>query len=238
MATKLPSSSEPAPDGAAAGCDTSDLIQVHKILRWLFAELPGLIETVPAGDLERSATIADHVSMVAFAVHLHHESEDAVLWDRIEARAPSCAAHVDQMRAQHAEIADQLATIEPLVPGWRASADPTEAAVIIERFGRLRETFFGHLGDEETEIVPVAGRVLSQAEWGELEEHARANLPRDMIPLQLGLMLASIPPDERDQWSKENLPASIRLLYTLVLKRKYERHMLTLYPDGAVPSMT
>ena len=236
MVTELPSSSEPAPGEAQWGCDTSDLIQVHKILRWLFTELPGLIERVPSGDLERSATIADHVSMVAFAVHLHHESEDSVLWDRIERErrhAPLTSTDAASRRDRGPARDHRAAG-----PGWRASADPADAAVIVERFGRLREPSSGISARRRPRSSRSPAACSRRPSGVSCEEHARANLPKDMIPLQLGLMLASIPPEERDQWSKENLPAPIRLLYSLVLKRKYERHMLTLYPDGAVPSMT
>ena len=45
MATKLPSSGSP-PDGQTPGCDTSGLILVHRIFRWLYRELPMLIREV------------------------------------------------------------------------------------------------------------------------------------------------------------------------------------------------
>ncbi len=39
------------------------------------------------------------------SVHTHHESEDELLWDKLEQRAPACALHVGQMRAHHAQVA-------------------------------------------------------------------------------------------------------------------------------------
>lgn len=92
--------------------------------------------------------------------------------------------------------------------------------------------------------MPVAGTVLSQREWDELEGHTRAalmahrkELPRDVMSLQLGLLLASVPEPEREEWFRANVPAPIRLVYLLLMKRKYDRAMQELYPDRPVPAM-
>ena len=106
----------------------------------------------------------------------------------------------------------------------------------------MRDTLFRHLRPEEDDIVPVAASVLTQSEWDELGEHANAaiqnsrkELPRDVMAIQLGLMLATVPPGERSAWAKANLPAPVRVLYSLLLKRRYERAMEELYDGQPVP---
>lgn len=244
MVTKLPSSSEPRPVGEPVGCDTSDLIQVHRIFRWLYGELPGLIRGVDDGDVGRAAVVADYASMDFFALHLHHESEDLVLWDRLVERSPGCAPHVEQMRMQHAQVAAELRAVEPLVAPWRAAADAATRDRLAEGVERVRDTLFRHLRPEEDDIVPVAATTLTQSEWDELGEHARAGiqesrkeLPRDVMALQLGLMLATVPAAERPAWAKANLPVPVRLLYSLLLKRRYERAMDELYEGRPVPAI-
>lgn len=243
MATKLPSSGS-LPDGQAPGCDTSGLILVHRIFRWLYRELPALVRDVAPGDLDRAAVVGDYAKLDFFALHLHHETEDTVLWDRLTTRDPACIAHVDQMKAQHAEVAAQLARIEPQLAPWVATANAARRDSFAGDIEVLRDTLFAHLGQEEDDIMPVAGAVLSQQEWDELEEHARAGLmahrkelPRDVMSLQLGLLLASVPEAERDGWFRANVPPPIRLLYLLLMKRKYDRAMRELYPDRPVPAM-
>lgn len=240
MVTRLPSSGLPAEQ--RRGCDTSDLIQVHRIFRWLYAELPGLIRAVADGDVPRASVVADYARIDFFALHLHHETEDLVLWDRLEERSPGCAAHVDQMRAQHAEVARLLAEVEPLLDPWREHADVASRDRLAAGVEQLRDTLLGHLDPEEQHIVPVAASVLTQSEWDEMSKHARdgmqaarKELPRDLMALEFGLMVSTIPPDERPAWMKENVPAPIRLLYTLLLKRKYERAMDELYEGRPVP---
>ena len=92
--------------------------------------------------------------------------------------------------------------------------------------------------------MPVAGAVLSQQEWDELETHTRATLtarrkefPRDVLSLQLGFLLASVPEGEREEWYRTNVPAPVRVLYLLLMKRRYERAMQELYPSRPVPAM-
>lgn len=242
MVTKLPSSSEPRPDGEPVGCDTSDLFQVHRIFRWLYGELPGLIRGVDDGDVGRAAVVADYASMDFFALHLHHESEDVVLWDRLVERSPGCAPHVAQMKAQHAQVAAELREVELLVAPWRALADAATRDRLAAGVERVRDILFQHLKPEEDDIAPVAASTLTQSEWDELGEHARTGiqqsrkeLPRDVMAIQLGLMLATVPPDERPAWAKANLPAPVRLLYSLLLKRRYERALDELYDGRPVP---
>lgn len=243
MATKLPSSGSP-PEHQAAGCDTSGLIFVHRVFRWLYRELPVLIREVEADDVERAAVIEGYAKLAFFALHMHHETEDIVLWDRMTTRAPACVAHVDQMRAQHAEVAAQLGRIEPQLAPWAATADAELRDAFARDIELLRDALTAHLGQEEDDILPFAGAVLSQKEWNEMEVHARTTLmghrkelPKDVMSLQLGLILASVPEAERDEWFRTNVPAPIRVLYTLLMKRQYERALRELYPDRPVPAM-
>ena len=140
MAAKLPSSGA-LPEGQHAGCDTSGLILVHRILRWLYRELPLLIREVDAGDVERAAIVGRYAHLDFYALHMHHETEDIALWDRLTSRDPGCALHVDQMRAQHAEVAAQLARIEPQLAPWVATADPGLRDAFAGDIEALRDTW-------------------------------------------------------------------------------------------------
>ena len=243
MASRLPSTGA-MPAGQQPGCDTSGMILVHRIFRWLYRELPDLIREVGPGDTERAAVVGRYANLEFFALHMHHETEDLALWDRLVSRDPRCALHVDQMRAQHAEVATQLARIEPQVAPWVATADPRLRDALASDIGVLRDTLLAHLGQEEDDILPVAGAVLSQQEWDWMEEHTRATLMAhrkelgaNVLSLQLGFLISSVPESEREAWIRANVPVPIRLLYLLLMKRRYERAMQELYPDRPVPAM-
>ena len=93
MVTKLPSSGE-MPAGQEPGCDTSGLVLVHRIFRWLYRELPLLIREVEPGDTARAAIVGRYAHLDFFALHMHHETEDTALWDKLSTRDPGCALHV------------------------------------------------------------------------------------------------------------------------------------------------
>lgn len=243
VATRLPPPG-PLPAGQHAGCDTSGMLLVHRIFRWLYRQLPELVREVRAGDTERAAVVGRYAHLDFFALHLHHETEDMVLWDRLETREPACALHVGQMRAQHAEVAARLATIEPQRKPWVATADPRLRDAFATDLEALRDLLLAHLGQEEDDILPVAGGVMSQKEWDFMEEHTRATLMahrkelgKDVLALQLGLLIASVPEAERPAWVRANVPVPIRLLYLLLMKRRYDAAMRELYPGRPVPAM-
>ena len=243
MVTRLPSSGS-MPAGQEPGCDTSGLILVHRIFRWLYRELPQLVREVDAGDTARAAVVGRYAHLDFAALHMHHETEDIALWDRLVTRDPGCAVHVDRMRAQHAEVAAQLARIEPQLAPWVETADPRLRDAFAADIEVLRDTLNAHLGQEEDDILPVAGAVLSQQEWDWMEAHTRAELRArredlggDVMALQLGLLMASVPEGERDEWLRKNVPAPVRLLYLLLMKRQYDRAMRELYPGRPVPAM-
>ncbi|MFD4991251.1 hemerythrin domain-containing protein [Cellulosimicrobium cellulans] len=243
MTHRLPPAG-PLPAGQHPGCDTSGMFLVHRIFRWLYRELPELVREVRPGDTGRSAVVGRYAHLDFFALHMHHETEDMVLWDRLEMRAPACALHVEQMRAQHAEVAVRLARIELQLEPWVATADPRLRDAFAADLDGLRELLSAHLGQEEGDILPVAGEVMSQQEWDFMEEHTRATLlahrkelGKDVMALQLGLLVASVPEAEREDWFRANVPAPVRVLYLLLLKRRYDGAMRELYPDRPVPAM-
>ncbi|WP_277515884.1 hemerythrin domain-containing protein [Cellulosimicrobium cellulans] len=220
------------------------MLLVHRIFRWLYRELPELVREVRPGDTARSAVVGRYAHLDFFALHMHHETEDLVLWDRLEARAPACALHVGQMRAQHAEVAVHLARIEPQLEPWVATAEPLLRDHFATDIESLRDVLSAHLGQEESDVLPVAGDVMSQQEWDFMEEHTRATLQahrkelgKDVMALQLGLLVASVPEADREDWFRANVPAPVRVLYLLLLKRRYDAAMRELYPDRPVPAM-
>jgi hemerythrin-like domain-containing protein len=232
------------PEGQHPGCDTSGLILVHRIFRWLYRELPPLVREVDDGDRDRAAIVGRYAHLDFYALHMHHHTEDVALWDRLVERDPGCALHVARMRAEHAEVAAHLARLEPQLSPWVESADARLRDAFAGDIEALRDTLTVHLGGEEDDILPVAGAVLSQQEWDWMEEHTRAELMahrkelgKDVLALQLGLLLASVPEGERDEWMRANVPAPIRLLYLLLMKRQYDRAMRELYPGRPVPQM-
>jgi hemerythrin-like domain-containing protein len=192
----------------------------------------GVVEGVPKGDRERVDIVADHIEELIRVLHAHHHGEDELLWDKLEQRAPACSVHVEKMKIEHAQVAKLLDAAGALIPVWRESALAKDRDAVAKALSTMLAALESHLGQEETEIVPIAAVNLSQTEWNLLGEHGRAATPRDKQFVQLGYMLASITPEQRAILLK-GIPAPVKLLYRLIGKRQYEKNRAKVYGTAA-----
>lgn len=227
--------SEATPTGTAAGqfengCDTADIYFVHNFLRSVFGDAPELVRGVAEGDLARAWIVSDHLFEIGEALHDHHQSEDQELWQRLEERDPGSGSHVSRMKAAHARIAQLLEQFTATLRDWRVDAGATDRDAAVALAKDLLQALRDHLDDEETTILPIAGRTISQPEWDRMGEFSRAKVPGDRLFIQLGFILASMPEADRDRWKKDYLPTTTRVGYDLVGRLQYERHRKMVYP--------
>ena len=240
MTTRLPSSGAPGPrDAPAKTCRSDEIVLIHRLLRRLYAEAPGLVRDVATGDGKRVAFLADHLRGLVALLHMHHHAEDELFWDRMSERAPACGLHVAVMRRQHQAVSDQLDEIEVLVDAWASDTDDTSAARLAGALDAVDRTLSEHLADEERDALPVLDAVLSDAEWDEISEHAQHEKPPLPLFLLLGLLMDAVPEADRAAWMSRELPAPVRVAYRLFGRRQYERAMRRLHPERrASPAAT
>ncbi|MET0954856.1 MAG: hemerythrin domain-containing protein [Cryobacterium sp.] len=230
-ATALPSSGDtPQPGGGTATaktCDASGMAEIHRMFRAGFGESPALVGAVADGDAAQADVVGDYLSMLSVGLHGHHEGEDTLLWGRLESRAPSCAAHVQRMKAQHAEMLVHLGDLDTSLPGWRASGRSQAAEPVLAALAGINRALAVHLPDEEKNIVPVMETVLTPKDVDALSEHGRKSTPKGKMFIQLGTILAA-QPDGGVDWQREHLPAPVRLIWRVVGKPRYEKYRAAL----------
>jgi len=226
-ATPLPPSGDVP---AAKTCDASGMIDIHRMFRRSFGEGPRLVRGVAAGDTAHADAVATQLTTISLGLHAHHEGEDTMLWDPLEQRAPSCAVHVERMKAQHAELLVHLTALDAALPSWRASAGAADAAGVVSALDGINHALAAHLPDEEGNIVPVMETVITQKEVDALSEHGRKATPKGRMFLQLGAILAA-QPDGGAEWQREHLPPPVRLLWRWVGRPKYEANRAELVGD-------
>lgn len=219
-ATPLPPSGDvPAPKT----CDASGMIDIHRMFRRGFGEGPALVRLVADGDTDHAAAVATQLETLSLALHAHHEGEDARLWDALDERAPSCAVHVERMKAQHAELLQHLRALDGSLPAWRASAGRADAEPVLAALQGVNAAIAVHLPDEEANIVPVMEHTITEAEVQWFSEHGRRSIPKGQTWQQLGEILAS-QPDGGDQWLHTHMPAPARLAWRWIGRSKYAQH--------------
>ena len=215
-------------------CDTADMLVVHNFFRYLFTQARSLIRDVPDADTARARLVADHLREITAALKQHHTAEDEVLGDVLVTRAPACALHVDQMRAQHAVVAALTEELDDLLPAFESTASAPSRQAATSALDAIRTTLVLHLGAEEDDVLPVAAVTLSQTEWDRIGEAAGGTLPRDRMFVRLGWLLASMSPRDRAAWLRKNLPLPARLAYRAVGQRQFEADQRRLFPPPAL----
>lgn len=218
--------------GTATGCDTSDLLVIHRVFRDLYARAPGLVAAC-GDDPRRHALVREHIDEITEALHRHHTGEDITLWDRLETRSPACALHVARMRAQHATVAEHLERVRTAKDAWRD--DPVGGTTaLVDELSALEAALVDHLNDEERTIRPLAGDLLTQTEWDELRDHGIAGTPKSRMLIQVGYLLRTFGDDEAGRLEFWNaLPAVVRVLYRLFGERQLSRELTALYGRAA-----
>ena len=189
---------------------------------------------MPAGDVERSRYVGTWLGDLDATLHVHHEGEDLLLWDKLEQRAPTCALHVGQMRAHHAKVQALLDEAAPLLESWRASADPETGGRLADAYERMLAVLEVHLRREVVEVVPVVEKVITQAEWDAIGKHAMGAVPTSRLLPQLGMLLAASSPEEREEFLP-HIPTPVRAMYRVIGVRQYEKQYRTLFPGEPVP---
>ncbi len=201
-----------------------DMVVVHRAFRREFTALPRLVRAVRPGDTDRAAVLARHVRLALDGLHLHHTSEDELLWPKLLDRCPPDTALVLRMEEQHHQVEHHIERLRGSLDRWVAEARPAVTDEVASTLDALAAVLLVHLGEEEREILPVAARHVSQAEWNELGQHGIAGMTKAQLPLMFGLILEEATPDEAAELYA-SVPAPVRLLTRWVFLPRYRRYI-------------
>jgi Hemerythrin HHE cation binding domain len=190
--------------------DTSDMAAVHRVFRSSLAAGPEFVAGA-AGSEERRALIASYyVNLIAF-LEVHHEGEELLVFPLLSERAVGDRALVVETTRQHAEVVGLMESVKSSMRAWESAGD-AKADAAVASLRSLDAVLIPHLDDEESIIVPLAGRHLTPQEWGQLPGHAMGHFGGDKIWLIIGLirenfteaqremMLERMPPPARQMW--------------------------------------
>jgi hemerythrin-like domain-containing protein len=201
-----------------------EMVVIHRFFRRELAAVPALVRTTAEGDLERAAVVGEHVDFVLTSLHVHHTTEDELLWPKLLERAPLDAELVHTMERQHHAVEAVVAQAEDARATWTARptrADGERLAVLVEQ---LRTALVEHLDLEEAELLPVVEQHLSGEEWAELAEHGKDATPRRQLPLLFGAFLEDADEEEREQLLS-GVPQPIRFFLRTAGAWQYRRYI-------------
>ena len=204
--------------------DVHDMVVVHRAFRREFRLLPPLVRAVAAGDTARAAVLGAHAGLLLDGLHLHHSGEDELLWPKLLERCPPDTALIERMEGQHEEVDHCIRRLRSALPRWEAEARPAVTEEVASTFDRLNAGLLVHLDEEEREILPIAARHVSPAEWAQLGEHGFARMTRAQLPLMFWMVVEDATPEEAAEMYA-NVPLPVRLLLRTVFAWRYRRYV-------------
>lgn len=209
--------------------DSREMIAVHDMFRREFSASPGLVENVTPGDSEHAATVADHLTFVSRLLHAHHGAEDALLWPKLEQRAPQdTTSLLKTMRTDHEEIDRKLESVAATAAIWRADPDTQHRQTLSLALRDLLPALDGHLAAEENGVLPLIDAHLSAAEWAEVGQHGLTELPPEAHVLLFGMLLHKLAP-ELYELVRGTVPAEIFDVVSVTGPQEYARHLRLLH---------
>lgn len=148
----------------------------------------------------------------AFPERLHHPKEDHYLFPRLRARTHDADEALAKLEEQHARGARLTGQMDSAIARYeeQGAAGFEAFAELVERYTKF---YWQHMRDEEELVLPVAERVLTAADWKEIDAAFASNddplagedVKRDLralfhkiamlAPAPIGLRPRHTPPD-------------------------------------------
>jgi len=104
----------------------------------------------------------------------HHPKESELLFPKLRARTPVSRELLDRLDEDHARGERKIRDIEHALIGFEMMGESRRNS-FEEAVGRYVGFYLTHMELEEREILPLAERVLTAADWTELDEAFTAN---------------------------------------------------------------
>ena len=198
--------------------DVSDMYAIHKALLGGLDAAPRYI-TEAGESAARVELIGSFYENLIEFLHVHHSSEDAVLYPLLEERCAEGRAAVERINDQHKTLYAPMDAGRSTNAAWRAAPSSDNAQAFIDALGSIVDALRPHLADEENVVLPIAAKWISPEEWGSMAGHSMMSFHADKPWLMMGLVLeqldqehragvlAGMPPEMQTMWTEHMEPA-------------------------------
>ena len=103
-----------------------------------------------------------------FPEKLHHTKESELLFPMLRSRSAEAADVLDKLDHDHAQGEKAIRDLEHDLLAYEVLGGD-RAASFEKSVNRYIDFYLAHMGIEETQILPLAQRVLTDADWAELD---------------------------------------------------------------------
>lgn len=103
-----------------------------------------------------------------FPEKLHHAKESELLFPMLRARSAEAADVLDKLDRDHAQGEKAIRDLEHDLLAYEVLGGD-RAASFERSVNRYIDFYLAHMGIEESQVLPLAQRVLTEADWAELD---------------------------------------------------------------------
>lgn len=185
--------------------DVTEMAAIHRVFRGAFDMGPRLVASAPAGDASRVDTVASYFRNVLEFLHVHHSSEDLLVFPRLRERTDQDAL-IGSLDAQHDAVDAAAQTAREKLERWAATSTAEDSQGFSAAWSALGDVLTQHMDDEEELASPLIEQHITLEEWQELPGHAMAAFQGDNIFLILGLVRDQMTQNQRDRMLEEMPP--------------------------------
>jgi len=143
----------------------------HAALAAMLRSLLMLIEQGPGDQPERFFDVLRAMLFYIdeFPERLHHPKESNLLFPKIARAEPGLMAVIRRLESDHLMGEGRVRELQHLLLAWELIGD-SRRDTFTKATQEYVKFYLDHMHTEETEILPVAQRALSDADWAELDK--------------------------------------------------------------------
>jgi len=109
-----------------------------------------------------------------FPERLHHPKESNLLFPRVAKAVPHVMGTVDRLERDHMHSEKSVRDVQHLLLSWELLGDSRRQA-FTDAFKQYVDAYLEHMRLEEEVILPEAEKVLTEADWKELDAAFETN---------------------------------------------------------------
>jgi hemerythrin-like domain-containing protein len=146
------------------------IVDEHAAVAAVLRSLQPLIAQGPGDEPERFFDVLRAMLFYIdeFPEKRHHPKESDLLFPKLARKAPEIMAVISRLESDHMQGEHRVRELQHQLLAWELLGD-SRRETFVKNLNDYVRFYLEHMRTEETQILPVARRVLDASDWAELD---------------------------------------------------------------------